>query len=170
MDIHRNRRGQSVVAAKKAGKQNRNCEEDASPTRQSTVSQPHSSAPIVRTQSADAANGLLRSARSFEFTSIEIARSGSDAAIQVSLPQSSAPTVRTQSTDAVNGLPRPYGACSCDFTSIEIANPRSGCGNPSEPAAQSSPDRQNSIRRRRQWTASLRSQFRFYFYRNCEPA
>ena len=65
-------------------------------------------------------------ARSFGFTSIEIARSVSDAAIQVSLPQSSALTVNLQPAvstsgllrsarsfgvvciaDAVNGQPRP---------------------------------------------------------------
>ena len=96
---------------------------------------------------------------------IEIARSGSDAAIQVTQPHSPAPTVRTQSVDAANGLLR-Y-ARSCDFTSIEIARALAR-GNPSDSAAQSSPDRQDSVRRYRQWTASLRSQLRFYFYRNCE--
>ena len=44
---------------------------------------------------------------------IEIARSGSDAAIQVSLPHSPTQTVRTQSADAANGLLR--SARSCDF-------------------------------------------------------
>ena len=94
MDIHRNRRGQSVVAAKKAGKQNRNCEEDASPTRQSTVSQPQSHAQIVRTQSADAANGLLRSARSCDFIRI---------------------------ADAISGLPRPCRGLQLRFRPVPAA-------------------------------------------------
>ena len=80
-------------------------------------------------------------------------------AIQVTQPHSPAPTVRTQSADTANGLLR-Y-ARSCDFTSIEIARALAR-GNPSDSAAQSSPNRQDSVRRYRQWTVSLRSQFRFY--------
>ena len=94
---------------------------------------------------------------------IEIARSGSDKAIQVALPHSPAPTVRTQPVDAVNGLPRPCGARSFDFTSIEIARRTLvRRGNPSEPAAKFSLDRQDAVCGFYQWTASLRSQFRIY--------
>ena len=97
---------------------------------------------------------------------IEIARSVSDAAIQVTPPHSPAPIVRTQSADAANGLPRraiallavailfaslmpsmdcraPAGlAVSMLFDAgifIETAR-ASARGGPSEPAAQSSPD------------------------------
>ena len=79
-------------------------------------------------------------------------------------------TVRTQSVDAANGLPRPCGARSFEFTSIEIARSGSDAAIHSELAVQSSPDRQDSVRRHRQWTASLRSQFRCYSHRRCPAA
>ena len=83
--------------------------------------------------------------------SIEIARSGSDAAIQVNPPQSSAPIVRTQSVGSTNGLPRraiALLAVSESFLApylIETAR-ASARGGPSDFAAKFSPDRQDSVR------------------------
>ena len=125
------------------------------------VSLPHSPAPTVRTQSVGSTNGLPRRAisppRSFGIIFSPLSQSKprgrQPVAVQVPLPHSPAPTINPQSAAAASGLLR--SARSFGFTSIEIAR-RTPVrrGNPSDPAAQSSPDCQDTVRWFYQWTAA----------------